>query len=521
MIQGLPSDLMPETKNPAHYSTCRQHHLDRCGERFPEGKSDALNCTRNCSQLSTSSTMSQNFTPTFVYQRRRQHKNTVSFFTIHAFTETKPSNGCHSAISSDTPSVAAQDHMISIPERATEAVKSSIVRPVECSTVAKASFNGCPVGKEAASEEPLVTNLDGVLNVCSTNDNCSSSKSNLELSSASLKIDMDDAAECSSSGAMIAEKVSEEISERDICISILKSQGILDRVLTRQNRASKQNTGGRSDKYCSKSCKVCRRLESTSNMLVCDSCEDAFHMSCCNRHIIPVGEWLCSSCLKKKHKILKEKSTCNSINSNTEIGRNLCSESEGELGSLEFMFRENEPYMSNVRIGDEFQADVPEWCGPVDEHASYLVFGNSTCKSTLSWNVYHDCDLTGDPLEIDSSNNSNMQEWDSTKPLNLSSIGNWLQCREVIEGGGEGVDETVCGKWRRAPLFEVQTDEFECFHCILWDPAHADCAVPQELETEEVMKQLKYIEMLRPRLAAKRRKLDSSKSSGSQEQSRS
>lgn len=31
----------------------------------------------------------------------------------------------------------------------------------------------------------------------------------------------------------------------------------------------------------------------------------------------------------------------------------------------------------------------------------------------------------------------------------------------------------------RAPLHEVQTDEWECFCCVHWDPAHADCAVPQ------------------------------------------
>lgn len=31
----------------------------------------------------------------------------------------------------------------------------------------------------------------------------------------------------------------------------------------------------------------------------------------------------------------------------------------------------------------------------------------------------------------------------------------------------------------RAPLFEVQTDAWECFCAIHWDPSHADCAVPQ------------------------------------------
>ncbi|KAG6735793.1 hypothetical protein POTOM_061541 [Populus tomentosa] len=44
--------------------------------------------------------------------------------------------------------------------------------------------------------------------------------------------------------------------------------------------------------------------------------------------------------------------------------------------------------------------------------------------------------------------------------------------------------------------FEVQTAVWECFCCVFWDPIHADCAAPQELETDEVMKQIKYIQMV-------------------------
>ncbi|KAL6508442.1 hypothetical protein OROHE_021575 [Orobanche hederae] len=328
--------------------------------------------------------------------------------------------------------------------------------------------------------------VDQVLNDFNSNDNCSSSKSNLELSSASLKSNTDDAGECSSSGGALIDN--KETSARDICISILRSQGLLGRISTGLHRASTEKNNKKL-KYCSKPCRGCERMESTSNMLVCDNCERAFHVSCYNPHItvLPVGEWICGSCLKKKHKILKDKLSGNSIGISSEIGRNRCS--EGELGSLEYMFRDTEPYMSNVRIGDEFQANVPDWSGPVDKEC---------------------CDGIGDPLKINPSDVVNMQERDSIRPLKLSSIGNWLQCREVIEGIGEGVDGTVCAKWRRAPLFEVQTDNWDCFHCVLWDPAHADCAVPQELDTEQVMKQLKYIEMLRPQLAAKRRKMDCS-----------
>lgn len=490
------------TKISRRCSVCYGGHFDGCGELFSEEKKVDddlcfLNYTRNSSQQSTSSTMSENFMPTFVYQRRRFRKNSI--FNIESSAGTKPSDACNSAICSEAPLLAAEEHVVSVSERATEGLRSPVVHPVGNNKLATTSSNGFCAVEEAGFKEASTTDVDRILNDCSANDNCSSSKSNLELSSAALKIHTDDAGECSSSGALIAEKAPEEISQRDVCISILRNQGLLDKVPIRQDGAS--NISLSSNNYCSKSCKVCEHMESTKNMLICDNCDDAFHTSCYNPRItiLPVSEWLCSSCLKKKHKILKDKSTSSNLaNVITESGRNRCSSSELDLGSLEFMFKDTEPYMSNVRVGDEFQADVPDWHGSTDE----------------------ECNLVGDPLEVDTSSNMCMQDRDTIKPLKRSPIGNWLQCREVIEGAGEGVDGTVCAKWRRAPLFEVQTDNWECFRCVLWNPAHADCAVPQELDTEEVMKQLKYVEMLRPRLAAKRRKVDRSKGSGSQELSR-
>ncbi|GAB4838295.1 hypothetical protein Ancab_027823 [Ancistrocladus abbreviatus] len=149
------------------------------------------------------------------------------------------------------------------------------------------------------------------------------------------------------------------------------------------------------------------------------------------------------------------------------------------------MLKDTQPYTTGVRIGKAFQADVPDWSGP----------------------VAMDTDAIAEPLELDPSETFCFPEFSSSKPPRSNPICNWLQCREVIVGLGEGVDGAICGKWRRAPLCEVQTDDWDCFQSFLWDPVHADCAVPQELETDQVLKQLKYIEMLKPRLAAKRRKM--------------
>ncbi|KAL0302599.1 UNVERIFIED_CONTAM: hypothetical protein Sangu_3091300 [Sesamum angustifolium] len=321
---------MPGTNNPENCSILHQYHLDGCDELHSDRRKRdddlcSLNWTRKFSQLSASSTMSQDAAPTFVYRRRRQHRSSVSMCLVQTSAGAKPSDDSHSAISSAAPLVAAQERIVSFFERAKEAVA--------------ASFNRCSAGEEA-----LVSDVDRVINACCANDNCSSSKSNLALSSVSLKIDMDDVGECSSSGALSAEKVPDEMSERDICISMIRNQGLVDRVRSGQERDSSENTS-----------------------------------------------------------------------------------SEGELGSIEFMFTDTEPYMSNVRIGDEFQADVPDWSSP----------------------TYKERDPYVDWLEMDSSNNGSMQEQNYTKPLKLSSIGNWLQCQGLIEGIGEGGEGTICGKWRR------------------------------------------------------------------------
>lgn len=379
MKQGLRFDLMPGTKILRRCSVCCGRHFDGCGGLFLEERKIAddlcfLNYNSICSQLSTSSTMSKNWMPTFVYQRRRDRKNSVPFFEVAS-----------SAISSEAPPLAAEEHAISVPENATEGVRSPIVPLVE-SNVATTSSNGFRAAEEAGSEEAVTTDVDRVLNDCSANDHCSSSKSNLELSSAVLKVHTDDAGECSSSAALIAQKAPAEVSERDVCISILRSYGLLDRVGIRRDRASNGNTGLSSNNYCSKSCKVCKLTESSKSMIICDNCDDAFHTYCYTPRItiLPVSEWLCSSCLKKKHKILKDKSTSsNLVNTSSGNGRDRNSSSEMELGSLEFMFRDTEPYMSNARIGDEFQADVPDWNGPINEYVLLFHLLWICCVSTF------------------------------------------------------------------------------------------------------------------------------------------
>ncbi|KAH7854563.1 hypothetical protein Vadar_015372 [Vaccinium darrowii] len=470
--------------------------LDRCDEVVPVilGNRNiddmcSLNFASSCSQLSSVSTMSENSKPAFVYRRRKFRRNAVSVFQAH--TSVKLRGGCISAIRSEATSVVGK-----------EGCMDSVMPPVECSrevlVLNSESISGCLVGEEPGSKESkeaLKSDIHRALDFGCVNDSYSSSKSNVELGSSALRIEVDDTGECSSSSALVVDGVHEDRSEKDIFISMLRSQGLLEGVLPTR-LPSAETPGTHCDSSYIWTCKVCDRPETTVKMLICDQCEEAFHVSCCDPRIkkIPVDEWFCQSCSKKKHKILKEDTKSKVVNISRERSRCRNATSEGELGPMASLSISPEPYESGVRIGQNFQAEVPDWCGPVEE-----------------------VDTVGDQLEIDPSDSVSLLGWNSNKPSRVSSIGNWLQCREVVEGIGEGIDGTICGKWRRAPLFEVQTDNWECFCSVLWDPAHADCAVPQELDTDQVLKQLKYIEMLRPRLAAKRRKVDIPRNAGSQD----
>lgn len=488
-------DWMPGTETWQMCPNCDKHPHGQCikAESIMEAKENAdspssLNFPRSYAQPSIVSTMSENSAPNFVYRRRKLLGNSIAIFSPQAAANTKKSADCLSVISSDAPSVAAKEqHVGSQVEHVSQTVGATVMAPLlycrESHVLKSESINGCSVGA-------LKNTRQKVLDVDSV-DSCSSSKSNMELVSDSMTTEVDDTGECSSSSVMVMEVRGEQLSENDICISILKSQGLVGRVLPTETRDSAEDVGTSSGGSCSRSCKICGHSENTLNMLICDLCEEAFHMSCFNPRMknIPTDEWFCHSCLKKKRKIPKEIAARKSPGIANEMGR--C-RAKGESNPIALMLSDPEPYTTGVRFGKGFQAEVPDWSGAIID----------------------DVDAIGEPVELDPSECVTLHVWNFNKPYTLNSIGNWLQCREVIDGVGEGVNGTICGKWRRAPLSEVQTDEWECFHSVLWDPTHADCAVPQELETDQVLKQLKYIQMLRPQLAYKRRKSDHRQSTG-------
>ncbi|TKW21972.1 hypothetical protein SEVIR_4G157100v4 [Setaria viridis] len=266
----------------------------------------------------------------------------------------------------------------------------------------------------------------------------------------------------------IAKPMTELTSARDLCISILKSE-IFPTKGSELSRTS--STIDHDDNQSSPlfECVRCGSMEDPSKMLICDCCEGAFHLSCCDPRVkkIPEEEWYCLVCKKKKPKRQRGKLTSPKRVLPKDIQR-----PRRGLGPIRDMLVDPESYVTDVRIGSKFQADVPEWSGPISSK-----------------------DQFPEPTELDPNETTMLgclQRFEDKK----TSVGNWIQCREVLDAG------VVCGKWRRAPLFVVQSSDWDCSCSVVWDPIHADCAVPQELDTDEVLEQLKYINKLKKRLGS-------------------
>uniref|UniRef100_A0ACD5WZD4 Uncharacterized protein n=1 Tax=Avena sativa TaxID=4498 RepID=A0ACD5WZD4_AVESA len=334
-------------------------------------------------------------------------------------------------------------------------------------TAADETFSDLTAGKIDAVlqiEEPAGVSLEPNSGV-----NERSSVSSVPPSSGML--DNNAAAECSSSYMSPTEPITEITSARDLCIAILRKDGLLTESRTRIT--SEESTDCNANRLLA--CNTCGSLDDPLKMLICDSCEAAFHLSCCIPCIkeVPADEWYCPPCFRQKPKSLYGKLLEGKVKSSGDMDQR-----PHGMSHIEYMFKDAESYVSGVRIDRDLQAEVPEWSGP-----------------TFSTDGYFEAPSEFYPSEVKKLN------WCSTNnhSRSSSSIGNWIQCREILSTRDSN-KPVICGKWRRAPLYVVQSDKWDCSCCLPWDPAHADCAVPQELDTDEVLKQLKYVNMVKSRL---------------------
>lgn len=346
---------------------------------------------------------------------------------------------------------------------------SSLLLPIISSEALLLNSTAGVAGPILDCEEPADVPLEPN---SGTDDRCFISN----MSPTSMTPDKKNAAECSSSNIGPTESITEHISPRDLCIAILMKDGLINESRTRMAHKEEFTDN---DANPLLACNNCGCLEHSLKMLICDSCEAGFHLSCCIPCIkeLPTDEWYCAPCLCKKPKSLYGKLSEGRINPS----RNTNTRPHG-MSHIEYMLKDAEPYVTGVRLGRDFQAEVPEWSGP-----------------SSSSDVYFDEPCAIDSAELTTFNLCKMSN------QSHSSIGNWIQCRETLNPG-DSDKQVVCGKWRRAPLYVVQSDNWDCFCCLLWDPVHADCAVPQELKTSEVLKQLKFVNMLKNQLVDQNQK---------------
>uniref|UniRef100_A0A7N0U748 Uncharacterized protein n=1 Tax=Kalanchoe fedtschenkoi TaxID=63787 RepID=A0A7N0U748_KALFE len=440
---------------------------------------------RSNSQFSTVSCVCRSSELKYVYQRRKPQKQYEMVSTGQVSINKESCGGLYSAVSSEINSVAARKEK-TVPER--HSVNLFFGAPgtpfgvdnIDPLTSLSALFSSKALEVSGSEEVP-----ERNISLSGFSDTCSSSKLNLDVGADSVNINRNDTGECYSH-LLGTENVKKDFSEKDFCVSFLRSHGLLGHGNVRTSDIG-ESISGKSD--C-QNCKTCGHSDATLNLLICDHCDSAFHAWCCYPRIndIPIDEWLCNSCLKRKQKLLKEMKLLKLQKVNEGASCSSRVETfDDDSSYLDIMLLDTEPHKTEIRVGKGFQADVLEWSGPKPS----------------------DSDLVGEHLVIDLSESKRLHNSSLHNPFRVSPIGNWLQCREVIHGIKPDINGTICGKWRRAPLGKVQSEDWDCFSAVLWDPYHADCAAPQELETDEVMKQLKYIQMvcLKPRLTEKRQKL--------------
>jgi hypothetical protein len=179
------------------------------------------------------------------------------------------------------------------------------------------------------------------------------SKSGMGVGSITARINISNIVELPDSELEVS---GDDLSIRELCTSVLRSHGLLAGDCPVSNSAPIEVLGNIKNNNFFQSCELCGNLEKALNMLLCDHCEEAFHLSCCNLNMemLPTDLWFCPSCSKLNHNVSQETSflkTC-SISWWNE---------KSKLGPIASMLKYPEAHTSRVRIGTSYQATVPEW----------------------------------------------------------------------------------------------------------------------------------------------------------------
>uniref|UniRef100_A0A2P2JXH6 Uncharacterized protein LOC105113992 isoform X1 n=1 Tax=Rhizophora mucronata TaxID=61149 RepID=A0A2P2JXH6_RHIMU len=112
------------------------------------------------------------------------------------------------------------------------------------------------------------------------------------------------------------------------------------------------------DGSTSNSCEICGDVGNILEMLLCDNCEKAFHVLCCNPKIkaLPIDEWFCQPCSKRTDKVSLE----DAFRKSHGIGQSnrITKAGSDQIKSTSI---HSDQYTSRVGIGKSHQAEVPDW----------------------------------------------------------------------------------------------------------------------------------------------------------------
>ncbi|KAG0479932.1 hypothetical protein HPP92_010550 [Vanilla planifolia] len=321
------------------------------------GKSDNISTgiagiSGACYSFSTTNNMCASSTPLkngFVYKRRKTQKKSVALLSGKTDTEVS-----ERSIIPDFNLGSVDDHLAP-PQK---------------------HFNDVPVDEEDHSGKNIEMVLvreaahsakRPIINLCNLSaGNCNVSCPSPEfrarhgtLSAVAAEHDND----CASSFAIPSESLKDFTSSKEMCIYVLRRHGLLGG--TRKNRAGASFESMGSREPMVSQCRICKLTENALKMLICDDCEQAYHLSCCKPKVkkLPVDEWYCQSCFKKKRKHLLSTRTSTSSGIMCDVS---------EHGPILSMLRDIRPHRSRVRIGGDFQVDVLDWSGSIDNYDGYF-----------------------------------------------------------------------------------------------------------------------------------------------------
>lgn len=156
---------------------------------------------------------------------------------------------------------------------------------------------------------------------------------------------------------------------KEFCINVLKQNNLIGGSWPFNNDTSLEILGGIGAEFHQK-CKICGIKQSFRKMLICDSCDEAFHLSCSKVKGSFEEKWFCQTCAMKKPRPVLDAASEKLFSNMSEQDKKRILQKE--LGPIQFMLIDSQPHTSTVRIGKDFQVDIPEWSGRIPEYVSTI-----------------------------------------------------------------------------------------------------------------------------------------------------